>query len=82
MANILPEFVVINRVIPHIETEPIGEDRDENVAYLTKLIEVWLEPLGILNNSKAEGWREAVGNAYDVVSDNIAKAADIFPPSL
>lgn len=76
--------LAIDQAVELIETELVGLDRDENVAYLTGKIEGWLEPLGILNNSKADGWENIIGNAFDIVSVNIAakvkaKLMDLYP---
>ena len=76
--------MVIDQAIQLLETELIGKDRDKNVTYLTDTIEGWLEPLGVLNNSKADGWEIVIGNAFDVVSANIAgtvkdKLIDLYP---
>ena len=78
--------MVIDQAIQLLETELIGNDRDKNVAYLTDTIEGWLEPLGVLNNSKSDGWELVIGNAFDVVSTNIAgkvkyKLKALYPDS-
>ena len=78
--------MVIDQAVQLIETELVGTDRDENVAYLTGQIEGWLEPLGILSNDKAKGWEDMVGNAFDIVSANIAvkvkeKLVSLYPDS-
>ena len=64
--------MAIDQAVLFIETELIGSDRDLNVAYLANSVEGWLEPLGILGNSKADGWEDVIGIAYDIVATNIA----------
>lgn len=65
--------VAIDQAIVLIEKEIGGDNRDGRVDYLTDLIEGWLEPTGILKSDKAAGWEKAVGNAYDIVAEQLAK---------
>ena len=64
--------LAIDQAVMLIETELVGSDRDDNVAFLAGSIEGWLEPLGILGNTKADDWEDVIGIAYDVVAENIA----------
>lgn len=65
--------IAIDQAVIFIEAEVVGPGRDENVAYLVKLVEGWLRPLGVLGNPAAKGWENVVANAYDIVVTNIAE---------
>jgi len=76
--------IAIDQAVLFIETELVGPDRDDNVAEIAGYIEGWLEPLGILGNEKADGWKDVIGIGYDVVAANIAakvkeKLMDLYP---